>query len=421
MQVKNIEITISKKDIDNIDEICDIVVGRYQQNVFRWFISKVEDENYILDISLIENEDEVKKNDINSINVFNDKSIAINIIPTGIGCDIGGYAADAAPCNKLLSSAVDLMITNPNTVNGSNFISIEDNVIYTEGYMLDMFCEGKFNLYPTYSNKIGLIIEKTSKENIEVILNIVNVARAVYGIDIETIEVTKDYIGGKCIQNSSGAYVGSVKNIDVLFEACSILIKKGVNAIAVASNIEGLPKENYQKHFQGNHPNPVGGTEAIISHLICRKFMIPAAHAPMINIKGFDFNSNVVDARGAAEFASTSGLACILLGLNKAPQVRQGSTLVKNPINFKNVTAIICPSSALGNIPVLSAQKHNIPIIAVKENKTILDVNKNNLELKHTYEVNNYAEAAGLLIALTKGIHIPSLYRPLNTLKNSFE
>src|SRR5215471_9760995 len=32
------------------------------------------------------------------------KAVAVSIIPTGIGCSIGGYAGDAAPVSRLLAS-----------------------------------------------------------------------------------------------------------------------------------------------------------------------------------------------------------------------------------------------------------------------------------------------------------------------------
>ena len=66
---------------------------------------------------------------------------------------------------------------------------------------------------------------------------------------------------------------------------------------------------------------------------------------------------------------------------------------------------------------MLYAQSYNIPIIAVRENKTILDVTRDKLNLKNVYEVHNYLEAAGMIQALRKGISIDTLHRPLETLR----
>jgi hypothetical protein len=191
-----------------------------------------------------------------------------------------------------------------------------------------------------------------------------------------------------------------------------------VNAIAVTSNIRDLPMDNYAKHFDGKHPNPVGGAEAVISHLICGKYKVPAAHAPMINVKEMDLADGVVDARGAGEFASVSGLACVLIGLARAPQIAETRRFrIKEAVNFNNLAAVVAPASALGGIPVLYAAKFGVPVIAVRDNKTILDVTRETLNLSHVIEVNNYAEAAGVLQALRTGISIDSLYRPLETLR----
>ena len=35
------------------------------------------------------------------------------IIPTGIGCNVGGYAGDGIPAARLLASASECLITHP--------------------------------------------------------------------------------------------------------------------------------------------------------------------------------------------------------------------------------------------------------------------------------------------------------------------
>jgi hypothetical protein len=205
----------------------------------------------------------------------------------------------------------------------------------------------------------------------------------------------------------------------VLFNACKDLLKRGVNALAVTSNITDLPLDNYAAHFQGQHPNPVGGAEAVISHIICKKYGVPAAHAPLMNVKNLELESRIVDARGAGEFSSASGLACVLIGLSRAPQlIKTNCRPIKEAVNLNNLLAVVAPASALGGIPVIYAEKFKIPIIAVKDNRTILDVTAKKLNLKQVIPVNNYPEAAGILQALRKGISIPSLLRPLSTLRS---
>ena len=47
-----------------------------------------------------------------------ENSPTIFIVPTGIGCEVGGFAGDALPTAKLLASASGCLITHPNVMNG---------------------------------------------------------------------------------------------------------------------------------------------------------------------------------------------------------------------------------------------------------------------------------------------------------------
>lgn len=415
--IGNIEFIVSKSSFKRIEELLEILDNKFGGRMLRWFISGVEEKEVKIEITLSEREAYPFLPESLPV-CFTGKSAVIDIIPTGIGCEIGGYAADAAPVTALLASCTDYLITNPNAVNASNFIFMPENVLYTEGMMIDQLCKGLVNLYKPYANKVGLIIEKSSREDLEVIFNIINSVRAVYGVDIVDYVITDGPVGGFCERNKSGSYVGKLEDTGVLFRACDELIRKGVNAIGVTSNIKNLPSEDYARHFAGEHPNPVGGAEAIISHLIGAKYKVPAAHAPLINIKEMNLKNKIVDARGAGEFSSVSGLACILVGLAKAPQIsNRGDVRIKDMLNINNVLAVVAPASALGGIPMLCAQKSGIPIIAVKDNKTILNVTPGSLNLQHVLEVDNYAEAAGVIQALRNGISIDSIYRPLATLR----
>jgi hypothetical protein len=181
--------------------------------------------------------------------------------------------------------------------------------------------------------------------------------------------------------------------------------------------VQDLPTEDYISHFAGAHPNPVGGAEAVVSHLLTRVLRVPAAHAPLLNFKESQLAGRVVDARGAGEFVSASGLACVLIGLRRAPQV---ATLPQCPastsISVGDVIAVVAPATALGSVPVLSAAERRIPVIAVKDNTTILDVTAAGLGLSGVIEVDSYLAAAGALLALRAGISIESVFRPMATL-----
>ncbi len=416
--ILNEELTIKKSDLESIEEVPEILENKFAGRILRWFISGVTEDEVFIEITMLSEPEDISW--LNPVDIlYPGKSVVLSVIPTGIGCDIGGFAADAAPVTALLSTCVDYVITNPNAVNASNFISMPDNVLYTEGFIIDQFCKGLVNLYRPYSNKVGLIVDKPDKSELDIVFNIINTVRATHGVNIEDYVITKETIGGRCVRNRSGSYVGRIDNPDVLFRACDDLVKSGANAIAITSNITDLPLENYAKHFEGNHPNPTGGAEAVISHVICKRYGIPAAHAPLLNVKYLDLKSQIVDARGAGEFSSVSGLACVLIGLNQAPQITKSRCYgIKDVVNVNNLLALAVPAGALGGIPMLYAARLGVPIIMVQQNKTILQVTQAKLNLKNVIEVNNYPEAAGVIQALKKGISIASIYRPLSTLRH---
>jgi hypothetical protein len=118
--------------------------------------------------------------------------------------------------------------------------------------------------------------------------------------------------------------------------------------------------------------------------------------------------------------SSASGLACTLVGLRRAPQL----TAARCPrptdiVNVRNVLALVAPAGALGGIPAIFAQKHGIPIVAVRENRTVLQVRADQLGFGDVIEVGNYLEAAGVLLALRRGLHPASIRRPLPTLNHA--
>lgn len=413
--IKNTRYTIKKSALSATTELPEVLNDLVEGRLLRWNVCEATSEALIVEATTYLG-DLTPMVDGGGKDVYPGKRAVVSIIPTGVGCEIGGYAGDAAPITNLLASATDYLITNPNAVNASNFVSLDKNVVYTEGASIDLFCKGEIDLHLPYTNRVGLIIEHSTNQNLDVVFNIMNTARAVYGIEIEDYVITDRPIGSHCVRNESGAFVGTIDNPDVLFSACEELLAKGVNAIAVTTNVQDLPEDAYVEHFAGRCPNPVGGVEAVISHLVTHNYHVPAAHAPFINIKKLNLESNIVDARGAGEMSSASGLACILIGLARAPQIVP-SPRTADTINVNNLMAVVAPASSMGGIPVLYAQRLGIPVIAVRQNQTILDVTYDKLELDSVIEVENYAEAAGILLALSSGINLNTIKRPLNTLR----
>ena len=55
------------------------------------------------------------------------------VVPTGIGCEIGGYAGDALPSARLLAAASGCLITHPNVMNGAALYWSDPRIHYVEG------------------------------------------------------------------------------------------------------------------------------------------------------------------------------------------------------------------------------------------------------------------------------------------------
>ncbi|MFL0792058.1 MAG: DUF3326 domain-containing protein, partial [Prochlorococcus sp.] len=81
------------------------------------------------------------------------------LVPTGIGCDIGGYAGDALPSARLLAAASGCLITHPNVMNGASLYWSDSRVHYVEGFGLDRFAAGDWALRPVRRQRIGLLLD----------------------------------------------------------------------------------------------------------------------------------------------------------------------------------------------------------------------------------------------------------------------
>ena len=289
------------------------------------------------------------------------------IVPTGIGASIGGYAGDAGAYARKFAKHTNLIV-NPNVVNAGGFSAITDNMLYTEGYSLDSFFKGEINLLPSANNKIGIIYDKAiPQEILNVHINTHNAVKVVYGADIEAYEITEDEVGVEFFVDKSGISTGNVKNIKTLGKSCEKLLQKGCDAIAIVCLFEEAETDN-PDYASGEGVDPVGGVEAIISHYISKYYKVPCAHSPAF--RTCEIETDIVNPKSASEYITPTFLPCILLGLAQAPKL----VCDGRGINVKDLDFLVMPHNSLGSTPVLEAIKHNIPIYAVKENSTILDV-----------------------------------------------
>lgn len=346
--------------------------------------------------------------------------IAVNIVPTGIGAEIGGYVGDATPVTNLLASVCDCLITHPNVVNGVLLNCARENILYTEGFLLDQLFLGNIGLRPIKSNKIGVILDKLpEKKSINLAINTIEAIRTNKGIKIIGYTFTKKPVNGTAVKTKTGSFIGKIKDVNIFLEPAKELIDKGADAIAIATKVN-VTKKDLDLYFKSKGANPYGGVEALISHTIGKVFNIQSAHAPILSSYESKqmLNRGIADPRAGADAITDAYLGCVLQGLHKAPKPIKIKETEDDDITIDDISALVVPASSLGGIPMLVAEKKNIPIIAVKENKTKLKVTNDKMKFKNVIIVDNYLEAAGILAAMKEGLSLDTLRRPIKNIKN---
>lgn len=342
---------------------------------------------------------------------------AVLVVPTGLGAEVGGYAGDATPVANLLASCVDRLVTHPNVVNAASLYGARSNVWYVEGYALDRFCLGEWALGPVRSNRVGLLIDRAiatdDPEGLAHLLTAAEAARAVKGVGLVGWRPTDDPVRTRIVLNAQGASTGEVENPETLLSGARALLQEGAEAIALVVRMPELPSAAVSAYLEGGGPDPIGGLEAVLSHLVTRALMVPAAHAPYEAPEA----SHGADPRVAAESVGYTFLPCILEGLAQAPRPVPVAMAQPWDLRMDQVDAVVVPYAACGGIPALAAHRRGVPVIAVRENGVACQADPLSLGLSGVLVAETYLEAAGLLVALRAGISPDSLRRPLRRLE----
>ncbi len=354
------------------------------------------------------------------------------IIPTGIGCSVGGYAGDAIPAARLLASASECLITHPNVMNGGSLYWPDSCIQYVEGYSLNLFAAGEVFLKPVRQQKVGLLLDAGLEPDLKKRhLQVADGCVASLGLNIGPVITTERAIKINLKKGLSGSSWGDIEEPDVLLRAAEKLKKAGATAIAVVTRFpddsNGLETKLYR---QGNGVDVIAGVEAVISHFLVRHLLIPCAHAPGLAPLPIDYE---LDPRTSGEEIGYTFLQSVLVGLSRAPDLICKSAMttkentflqVKTLLRNRDLGAVIVPQGALGGEAVLSCLERLIPLIVVS-NKGVLNVSSTKMRLdrlsgeknNNILYAENYLEAAGLITALRHGINVKSLQRPIDCLK----
>ena len=331
---------------------------------------------------------------------------AVMIIPTGIGCEIGGHAGDATPAARLLAECVDLLIVHPNVVNASTTNEMTANMLYVEGSMLDHFLKDDFGLREVTSNRILVAVNRPISTDT---INAVSASRVTLGCDAVIMGLNVPLVMNGWVDG--GQATGWYSGVDQMYDQIKKFDPDGTrfDALAVVSLI-GVKRDVAKHYWHNGGVNPWGGIEAIVSKAIAEKILKPVAHAPIQPPEvreecyqgEYDF---VCDPRMAPEIISECFLHCVLKGLHHAPRLHWHHYKGKG-LQVQDIDVMISPMC--WGPPHEACVKRKIPIIIVHENKTLYDGNFG----EHIH-VNNYIEAAGLLMAMQAGVNPLSVQRPI--------
>jgi len=334
------------------------------------------------------------------------------VLPTGIGCAIGGYAGDALPSARLLAAASGCLITHPNVMNGASLYWSDPRIHYVEGHGLDRFACGELALRPVRRQRIGLLLDAGMEEELQLRhLQVADGCRASLGLEIGPVVSTDVPLGVHLELGDSGASWGTLERPDALLRAGETLKAAGATAIAVVARFPEDPaSEALAAYRHGSGVDALAGAEAVISHLLVRHLQIPCAHAPALVPLPIDAQ---LDPRAAGEELGYTFLACVLVGLSRAPDLIPAAAAAAADISADQLGAVLVPEGALGGEAVLACIERGVPLITVA-NPSLLDVSAAALGLHSgVLRASSYLEAAGLLMALREGIAPEALRRPL--------
>lgn len=317
------------------------------------------------------------------------------IIPTGIGAEIGGHAGDGNPVAKLLASVSDTLITHPNVLNASDINEMTENTLYVEGSILDSFLEGSIGLKRVKSNTV-LIAANSPVHND--LINAVSAARSTIGLQVEILELATPLRMIAAMED--GIATGQIYGAEELIRQVK---EYDFDALGISSAIEVSKDVAFEYLNNGQGVNPWGGVEAKLSRMVAEALNRPVAHAPFGHT--LDGYSEIVDPRMASEMVSVCYIHCILKGLHRAPR----PTVKEAPdITVHDIDCMVTPANCYGR-PHRACMAAGIPVIAVKENRTVLC----DWMPDEFIVVENYLEACGVISAMRAGVSRESVRRPL--------
>lgn len=391
----------------------------------RFVITDSSTDEYVCELGIFSGGDNLSIDSIFDFNQVHTKDNStfnvLHLIPTGIGCHIGGHV-DGGSTARLLGGVCDHLITHPNVVNAADINEMPNNTLYVEGSVITRFIMGTVGLQPVNMNRVLVISDKHQEEPLNnALINSVNAARTSYGFNCPEITMIDPPINMYASLSDSGRAVGTVENLTPFVESL-LETRHRYDAVAVATVI-GVDDEVRKTYYQSDAAdddkvNPWGGVEAMLTHTLSSILNVPTAHSPMeYSQEVTAWDPGITDPRISAEAVSVAYLQCILKGLQRSPKIVQPSDQ-SGILTARNISAMVIPYGVVG-LPTLAAIKQGIPVIAIRENVNIMNNVLEDLDWAEgqLIVVDNYLEAVGVLSAMKSGIDYRSVRRPIKTVQ----
>lgn len=236
-------------------------------------------------------------------------------------------------------------------------------------------------------------------------INSKNASEWVLGSNIELVGL-KTPLKMKAQFNEDGSAGGTYSGVNELAEQI-----KNYDYDALALQTPITADENIaEKYFLSNSENdvnPWGKIESIVSRVIQEKINKPVAHAPSESVDNYDntYAKLIVKRSMAPEIISKVYTHCILKGLHRAPRLIFDKFVHnENIITSRDIDFLLTPHGCWGR-PYIACAQQNIPIIVVKNDTTIYSNGFSYPKYKNLIFVENYLEAAGLLMCINAGVN----------------
>jgi hypothetical protein len=388
----------------------------------RFAVSETTETDYHCDLGVIEdrrmldfvdNIFEFRRRKVENQNEFN----AVVLVPTGIGCDLGGHSGDGGSMARLLASVCDNMITHPNVLNAADINEIPDNTLYCEGSIISRFLMGTVGLQKVRSNRVLVVVDEHEEQMFrELAINSVSAACVALGMDCAGIVKLNKGVTMNAYLTESDKASGVATSVETLVDVVAEY-KNKCDVVAYTSIIN-VPSELHGDYFTKDYKtNPWGNVEAMVSHCVTSLLNVPVAHSPLMSSSAvYELDVGVVDPRKSAEVVSSTYLHCILKGLHRAPRIVpiDDNTTSHGEIRVEDISCIVMPDRCIG-LPTLAALEHGIHVIAVRENDNVMknDLTQFPFAKGRLHIVDNYLEAVGVMAAIKAGVAINTVRRPI--------